>query len=137
MTALILHSLLDLYKYPRIPVDDPETNIYRIDLLVAIEEAYKQELISSAQVQLLNAYLSGYSIAYLSARNKNAQELLQAALKAIAALSIDYQDDRFVQKYKDQYKVSAEYLKNALEKLGNDLSVIKEIENNELEFNIN
>lgn len=133
----MLHSLLDLYKHPSVPIGDPETIIYRLDLLMAIKEAYRQHLISSAQVRLLNDYLSGYSLGYLSARNKNAQELLQAALKAIAALSIDYQDDRFVQKYKDQYKVSAEYLKNALEKLGNDLSVIKEIENNELEFNIN
>lgn len=127
--AFILHSLLDLHSHPAQTIDDPETSIYRIDLLTAIEKAYKQGLLTCRQLRLLDMYLSGYSISYLSAREKNVSEELKAALEAIATLSVDYQDDVFIQKYKDQYKVSEAFLREKLETLGSDFSIIEEVEN--------
>lgn len=133
--AFILHSLLDLHSHPAQTVDDPETSIYRIDLLTAVEKAYKEGSIDWFQLVLLDKFLQGYSLSYLSICYRgNLKEELTSALKAIAAISIDYEDNVFIQKYKDTYHVTEEYLRDKLENLGSDFTVIKEL-NNELEYN--
>lgn len=144
MTAYILSALLDLHRHPRIPIrresnglnvilENPEETIFRVDLLMTIEKAYQQGLISSAQVKLINEFLSGYPIEGVASK----EEELTAALQALATLSIDYTDDVFIARYKDKYNITEDDFRAKLEALSNNFSAIQEVDNNYgMEYNL-